>query len=403
VRIVIVTPAVPHPFGDTAARWFHVLITELLARGHEVVALAATEEPDERISEAKSRLSKQGGQLTLHCHRLKVDSIALRRKWQNLLRPRSELLQDAVLIGLLQRELAKGYDVLHLEQMSTGWLGLGVPRALLNVHYFDLIDWAAKENTTFSDRKALWLAQRATRRLLQGVKNVRLLTPRLKEVAEAINPKGRYWVVPLALDTALYAMQPPAQEPLVGLIGSMHWEPSRSAAERLITRIWPLVKRGFPQAKLYIAGWNAAKYLQKYSSRQDLTLAENLAHPSEFFSKAAVMVYAPSRGSGMKVKVMESMAYGVPVVTTWEGVEGIDYQNGRECWVAETDQELADRTCRLLENPAECQQMRDAARCLIDEHYSPRPVLDKMIAVYEQMIALPNIIPAPLFDSKSVI
>ncbi len=387
MRIIVVTPAVPHPFGDTAARWFYVLITELLARGHEVVALAVTEEPDERVSEAKQWLSKHDRQLTLHCHRLRVDSVALRRKWHNLVRPRSELLQDSALAGLLQREMAKGYDVLHLEQMSTGWLGLGVPRALLNVHFFDVIDWAEKENMGFRDYKALWQARRATRHLLHGIPNTRLLTPRLKEMAESINPKGHYWVVPLALDTALYTKQPPAPDPVVGLIGSMHREPSRSAAERLITRIWPLVKHGFPQAKLYIAGWNAAKYLQKYSSQSDLTLAENLAHPCEFFSKAAVMVYAPSRGSGMKVKVMEAMAYGVPVVTTWEGVEGIDYENGRECWVAESDEELAGRVCRLLENSAERQQMCEAARSLINERYSPRPVVDKMISVYQQMIA----------------
>ena len=395
MRIIVVTPAVPHPFGNSAARWFYVLITELLARGHEVAALAATEEPDARVSQAKQWLSKQGlskhgGQLTLHCHRLRVDSVALRRKWQNLVRPRSELLQDSALTGLLHRELAKGYDVLHLEQMSTGWLGMGMPRALLNVHFFDVIDWAAKENMGFGEHKELWQARRATRHLLRGIPNTRLLTPRLKEMAESINPKGRYWVVPLALDTALYNMQPPAPEPVVGLIGSMHWEPSRSAAERLITRIWPLVKEAFPQAKLFIAGWNAARYLQKYSSRQDLRLAENLAHPSDFFSKAAVMVYAPSRGSGMKVKVMESMAYGVPVVTTWEGVEGIDYENGRECWVAETDEELAGKVCRLLGNSAERQQMREAARTLIDGRYSPRPVVDKMMSVYQQMIAAPK-------------
>src|SRR5580693_3647553 len=106
MRVVIVTPAVPHPFGDTAARWFYVLITELLARGNEVVALAATEEPDVRVSEAKQWLSRHGGHLTLQCHRLKVDSFALRRKWQNLVRPRSELLQDSALNGLLRRELA---------------------------------------------------------------------------------------------------------------------------------------------------------------------------------------------------------------------------------------------------------------------------------------------------------
>jgi glycosyltransferase involved in cell wall biosynthesis len=389
VRIIVVTPAVPHPFGDSAARWYYVLITELLARGHEVVTLAATEEAEERISEAKQWLSKHGGQLTLHCHRLRVDSVALRRKWQNLVRPRSEMLQDSSLTGLLHRELAKGYDVLHLEQMSTGWLGMAVPRALLNVHFFEVLDWAAKENMGLGEYKALWQAQRATRHLLRGINHARFVTPRLKEMAESINPKGHYWFVPSALDTALYNMQPPAPEPVVGLIGSMHWEPSRSAAERLITRIWPVVKQGFPQAKLFIAGWNAAQYLQKYSLRRDLTLAENLVHPSDFFSKAAVMVYAPSGGSGMKVKVLESMAYGVPVVTTWEGVEGIDYQNGRECWVAETDEELAGKVCRLLVNSAERQQMRDAARALIDERYSPRPVVDKMISVYQQMIAAP--------------
>ena len=385
MRIIVVTPAVPHPFGDTAARWFYVLITELVTRGHEVVAVVSTEESQQRVTEAKEWLTKQEGRLTLHWHRLKVDSAMLRRKWQNLVRPRSELIQDSELTARLSRDRAQGYDVLHLEQMSTGWLGLDVPRALLNVHYFDVIDRAGGVDMGFQERKALWQAQRATKYLLRGISNVRLLTPRLKEIAESINPAGHYWVVPLALDPALYEMQPAAPEPVVGLIGSMHWEPSRSAAERLIARIWPHVKQQVPGAKLFIAGWNAARYLEKYSSQPDLTLANDLRHPSEFFSKAAVMVYAPSRGSGMKVKVMESMAYGVPVVTTWEGVEGIDYENGRECWVAETDDALAGKICRLLENSAERQRMRDAARTLIEERYSPRPVVDKMISVYQEL------------------
>jgi glycosyltransferase involved in cell wall biosynthesis len=385
VRIVVVTPAVPHPFGDTAARWFYVLLTELAERGHEVVAMAATEEPEARVTEAKQWLAKHQRRLTLYCHRLQVDAQVLRRKWQNLIRPRSELLQDSTFTALVRSELGKGYDVLHLEQMSTGWLGVDVPRALLNVHFFDVIDWAEKKNKTLQDHKALWQARRATRRLLHAIPDVRLLTPRLKEAAESINPKGRYWVVPFALDVSLYQVQPMVAEPVLGLIGSMHWEPSRSAAERLMTRIWPLVKQRVPQAKLLIAGWNAAKYLQKYSSRQDLTLMDNLANSTEFFSRTAALVYAPSRGSGMKVKVMEAMAYGVPVVTTSEGVEGIDYQNGRECWVAETDEELADYACRLLENSVEREQMRAAARTLIEERYSPRPVVDKMMAVYGQL------------------
>ena len=390
MRIIVVTPAVPHPFGDTAARWFYVLITELAARGHEVVALAATEEPETRVAEARQWLAKHEGRLTLRIHRLQVDPRIMRRKWQNLLRPRSEMIQDQEFTQILRDELAKGYDVLHLEQMATGWLGVNVPRALLNVHFFDVIDWAGKKNETLSDRKALWQAQRATRYLLRAIPDVRLLTPRLREAATAINPRGRYWVVPLALDISLYQLQPPTIEPIVGLIGSMHWEPSRSAAERLITRIWPLVKQRVPNARLLIAGWNARKYLGQYASTPDVTLTGNLSHPTDFFSQAAVMVYAPSHGSGMKVKVMEAMAYGVPVVTTSEGVEGIDYVNGRHCWVAEADGALAAHTCQLLENPAERQSIRTAARALIEERYSPRPVVDKMIAVYGQLQPAPR-------------
>jgi polysaccharide biosynthesis protein PslH len=394
VKVIVVTPAAPHPFGDTAARWFYVLIAELVTRGHQVSAFTATEEPEERVTAGQRALQHLGGRLNLQIHRLRGDRSTLRRKWNSLLRPGSELLQDEGFAAAVRREIDAGYDVLHLEQMSTGWLGLGVARALLNVHFFDAIDWAAKKKD-FGDRKALWQAQRASRRLICGIGAVRLLTPRLKEVAKSIYPGGRYWVVPFALDTSLYKIQPMVQDPVVGLIGSMHWEPSRSAAERLLTRIWPLVKRQVPAASLHIAGWNARKYLGKLASGlPGVTLTENLARPEEFFSQVAAMVYAPSRGSGMKVKVMESMAYGVPVVTTWEGVEGIEYRNGQDCWVAESDEEIAAHTVRLLDNSIERGQMREAGRALIESRYSPGPVVDKMMAVYQEILSPSDVAPA---------
>jgi polysaccharide biosynthesis protein PslH len=387
VKVIVVTPAAPAPFGDTASRWFYALITELAARKHEVVLLTATEEPDQRIREAEGPLRQQSGKLEMHFHRLSVDPVAIRRKLRSFVRPGSELIQDRAFVSLVSDELAKGYDVLHLEQLSTGWLGVDVPRALLNIHFFDEIDFQAKNGASLGERKALWQAKRATAQLLSRVQNVRLLTPRLLETAKAIEPNGRYWVVPLALDMSLYPMQRLVSEPVVGLIGSMHWEPSRSAAQRLIKRIWPKVKERVKDAKLFIAGWNARKYLEEFATGEDITLRENLAHPTEFFSSVSVMAYAPARGSGMKVKVMESMAYGVPVVTTWEGVEGIEYQNGRHCWVGESDEELAEKICMLLEDADAREKMRSAARDLMEERYSPKVVVDQMVNVYEGILS----------------
>lgn len=387
MKVIMVVPAVPHPFGDTAARWFYVLARGLLSRGHQVVCLAGTEEPAERVDQSRLLLSKGSHpeQLVFKAFSARSSAGTMIRKARSLCMPFSELFYAQGLREALQAEIRKGYDVLHLEQLWTGWLGLESARSLLNIHHFEVIDWDGRELKTFSERKALWQMQRATSKIVRGMRHMRVFTPRLMEKARSLNPSARYWVVPFALDLDLYPVQTMAHEPIVGLVGSMHWAPSRSAGERLLTRIWPMVKKKVPKAKLYIAGWNARKYLGRYLRLPDVVIEENLSHPTDFFSKAAVMVYAPSRGSGMKVKVLESMAYGVPVVTTWEGVEGMDYQNGVHCWVEEKDEDLARRVCSLLENSQDRQNMRQAARQLVEDCYSSGPVVAKMVQVYDEI------------------
>jgi glycosyltransferase involved in cell wall biosynthesis len=178
-------------------------------------------------------------------------------------------------------------------------------------------------------------------------------------------------------------MQPIVREPVVGLLGSMHWLPSRSAAERLITRIWPHVKRAVPPARLLVGGWNARRYLDRYAGA-GVTIVENLAHPTEFFSRVAVLAYAPVRGTGVKVKVLESLAYGVPVVTTGEGIEGIDGEDGVHCWVREDDDALAARIVDVLGDEGQRTRMREAGRALVEARHAPRPVLEQMLGAYER-------------------
>ena len=147
-----------------------------------------------------------------------------------------------------------------------------------------------------------------------------------------------------------------------------------------------MVKKGCPGAKLYIAGWNANKYLGRYLPLPDVAIDENISHPEIFFSQIAVMTYTPAQGSGMKVKVMESMAYGVPVVTTPDGVEGIECINGYHCWVAEKDDAIAEKIIALLGDIEARRRMAGAARGLLEDKYSPLPVVDQMMDVYKEVI-----------------
>src|SRR6185295_9444092 len=108
------------------------------------------------------------------------------------------------------------------------------------------------------------------------------------------------------------------------------------------------VRAQVPHARLIVAGWGADRYLGEHAGVPGLELRANIQHPRDFFSQVAVMAYPPGRGSGMKIKVMEAMAFGVPVVTTSEGVEGLAVEPGVHAHVADDDGLIADRVVDLL-------------------------------------------------------
>jgi glycosyltransferase involved in cell wall biosynthesis len=387
VRAVLVFPAAPLPFGDTAARWFHVLARDLLANGHDVACLTVSDEAAARLDEARARLEAvaRAGRLRWHAFPLRAPVHPLRRKLRNARRPFSELAHAPGFADALAAELRRGYDVLHLEQLWSGWAGLGVPRSLLNVHHLEVIDLEGSAPASLLERKTRWQIARATDRLLGDTPTMRLFTPRLLDHVRARNPDARCWVVPFALDLALYPMQPIVDEPVVGLLGSMHWPPSRSAAIRLLERIWPRVKARVPRARLLVAGWNARRHLARFEGLPDVTIEEDLSAPTDFFSRVSVLAYAPGRGSGMKIKVMEAMAYGVPVVTTGEGVEGMAVADGVHALLAEEDDRIADTVVGLLDDRATRLRLREAARGLLEARYTPGPVMARMMDVYGEV------------------
>jgi glycosyltransferase involved in cell wall biosynthesis len=87
----------------------------------------------------------------------------------------------------------------------------------------------------------------------------------------------------------------------------------------------------------------------------------------------------------MKVKVLEAFAYGLPVVTTPPGIEGIEVVDGIHAGVHSADHGLLERALRLLRDP-ECRRpQRRAARELLEHQYSPGPVIGRLENVYESI------------------
>jgi hypothetical protein len=80
------------------------------------------------------------------------------------------------------------------------------------------------------------------------------------------------------------------------------------------------------------------------------------------------------------------MAFGVPLVTTSEGVEGIPAVDGEHAGLCEDDAGLIDRAVALLQDPARQNRQRKAARELLERHCGPVPTVDGIEAIYSKMM-----------------
>jgi glycosyltransferase involved in cell wall biosynthesis len=390
LRIILVMLEPPLPFGNPAARWYYALLKGLVARGHRVTTLVSCSD----LGDAwQARRLFPDAHYDIHYYPT-CDQRGWRAAMRTLRRPYSYLFNDDLRQDLAAL-LRAPYDVLHLEHLWSGYLGFGHEhKSLINVHYLFSIDLADLAHQNLRDRVRWLRTCQVERRLLRRFPTLSALSDRLADRIRGVNPRGQVHTLPLAMDLSLYPFQAPTGNnghPVLGLIGSYTWEPTFSAAERLIRDLWPRIKRQVPGARLQLVGRQARARLAPLLSgvSPDISVHENVPDTFPYFAQTDVMLYAPRQGSGMKVKVMEAFALGTPVVTTADGVEGLHAIDGVQAAVADDDNGLVERAVVLLRDASQRQRIRQAARQLIERQCSPEPVLDRLEQIYARIASPP--------------
>jgi glycosyltransferase involved in cell wall biosynthesis len=182
--------------------------------------------------------------------------------------------------------------------------------------------------------------------------------------------------VPTGVDIEYF--KPDGRAPEQGLIlflGSMDWMPNIDAVQYFVGSIFPIIKEKYPSAKLAIVGRNPIKSVKELSDDdKSIVVTGTVDDVRPYLRKASVMVVPLRAGGGIRIKIFEAMASGVPVVSTSVGAEGLDVENNKNILIGDSPEDFADKTLRILNN--ELPEISSNARRLVEENFSWEKVTD---------------------------
>ena len=371
LRALVVLTAPPLPEGNAQGRCAVALIRGLRGHGIDVQAIAARALA---LDPGRGPGRSRGRDRPRH-----TAAPGLRTQLDRIRRPRGELRGE---FAARVRELARAADVVHLDETEAAWCdeGIDVP-SVVHVHYLVRHDQdlGAPWTKSFRHVAEYALAERAAAR---RHRHLVASSPVVAAGLHALAPGAEITLAPLSVDPRYYEPAPLDGPPVAGLVGAGFWPPTQTAIRRLVTHIWPRVLERVPEARLRVAG-RSTSAIPDLHPGSGVELVGEVPSAAEFLRGLSLLLYPVPRGSGMKVKVLEALAAGVPVVTTRFGAEGIE--PGAGVIVADDDDALVAAAVALLEDPARRRAAGDAARELFLQRYAPGPATEPLVRLYERM------------------
>lgn len=389
MRILILSPYLPWPLtGGNTIRIFGIL-KELSERGHEIYLLAGHEGA---VPSAGNPLATLCRKVELYrppassyrAHPLvagaralfspfpyvtaKYGSAEVRRTIRTLLekQPFDLILANfAFLADSVPLQFARSTPVVLDEHESEG---------LLWRQYLRQGNLAMRGFALINLLKLTWFQKRIAARIAA----ILCASDRETEFARSFIPQSvGLWTVPNGIDADSYRslLAVPRDTPAIILCGVIGVYRNQQAALWFGQRVFPRVQEKIPNAELWIVGAGPTQEVRALESNHGIHVTGTVEDVRPYYQKAAVSV-APYRfGEGTKLKVLEAMASGVPVVGTPIGCQGIEVVDGEHVLIADAEEEFGNRVIELLRDPQRRSRMADAARRLVEQKYTWKKIV----------------------------
>jgi len=156
-------------------------------------------------------------------------------------------------------------------------------------------------------------------------------------------------------------------------LGAMDWAPNIEGVNWFLTKVKPLLnmKSG---VKIYIAGKNMPS---KYFKYKNILIESSVKNAKTYIQDKEILFVPLFSGSGIRVKILEAMSLGIPVVSTTKGAEGIPYTNNQDILISDNAIGFATAIHRLIENKKLAHKIGENGRKIIIKYFSQNSIIDK--------------------------
>jgi glycosyltransferase involved in cell wall biosynthesis len=213
------------------------------------------------------------------------------------------------------------------------------------------------------------------------------VAPRDVEAARAAVPGVRTALIPNGVDAEhFHPMDVPREPATLVFHGHLGYLPNVDAVVAFAEAIFPLIQRRVPDAVFHVIGAEPHPSVLALRSRPGIRLSANLPDLRAAVCSASVYVCLLRHGTGIKNKLLEAMAMGLPVVTHPSAFEGIDGTDGTHMLAAAEPALFAEHVVRLIQDRNLSARLAAAGRRLVEERYAWASRAREFEQLYEHVI-----------------
>jgi glycosyltransferase involved in cell wall biosynthesis len=217
-----------------------------------------------------------------------------------------------------------------------------------------------------------------------------VVSERDAERLRELNPDAHIFVIENGVDTAFYSGvgvrdESPARR--IVFVGSMDYHANIDGAVNFAREVWPRLRERRPELVFTIVGKDPTPEVRDLAQIPGIEVTGTVDDVRPFYREAIAAVVPLNVGGGSRLKILEAMAAGVPVVSTTLGAEGLEVQHDENILIADTNEQFLEAIISLVTIKARHNQLVVAGRALVSRRYDWSSLGASLFSIYEKLRA----------------